>query len=267
MERRFKLLRDASGHERRVFGLGSTEVRTGDSAIGFKGHAAVYGRRTWIGPKKWGFWEQVAPGACAKSIADGDDCRFLINHNPDLILARTAATPTPTLRLSEDTVGLVSDADLAPTSYGQDLAISLERGDVTQMSFAFEVTKDTWETLEDGDDLRTIEEVKLWDVSAVTYPAYTDTDASLRTVGFDLLAGRMGIADETQRMRLLHALAGEDPERDLAPALRTAARRLDELATSWEDLDSKEPAEVSEVLRLRHTHRARQLAMQGGTPA
>jgi HK97 family phage prohead protease len=137
---------DVTGQERRYVTLDNRAVTRDGDTIGFRGHAALFERRTWIGPKKWGFWEQVARGAFTKSIGESD-VRFLINHNPDLVLARTSSE---TLRLAEDSVGLLADADLAPTSYGRDLAISLERGDVSQMSFAFEVVRESWETL--GDD-------------------------------------------------------------------------------------------------------------------
>jgi HK97 family phage major capsid protein/HK97 family phage prohead protease len=108
--------------------------------------------------------------------------RYLFNHNPDAVLARTKSG---TLKLGEDKAGLAVDAELAPTSVGRDLAILMERGDVNQMSIGFRVIQDEWEEVE-GDDghvyeRRTIKEAQLFDVSAVTYPAYEETDAGLRT--------------------------------------------------------------------------------------
>src|SRR5664280_2242013 len=159
------------------------------ATIGFAGHAAVFDQRTSIGnPLSWGFYEQIAPGAFTKTIQEAD-VRFLIDHDPSLLLARTKSG---TLRLSEDKAGLVADADLAPTTYGRDLAILLERGDVSQMSFGFQVVagKDDWtvEQVETNDgnsvdvEVRTIREVKLFDVSVVTFPAYEGTDAQLRSM-------------------------------------------------------------------------------------
>lgn len=176
LESRTGLLRDV---ELRKDGTGAT--------IGFAGHAAVFDQRTSIGnPLTWGFYEQVAPGAFTKTIREAD-VRFLIDHDPSLLLARTKSG---TLRLSEDKVGLYADADLAPTTYGRDLAVLLERGDVSQMSFGFEVIKEdsTYEKVErsNGDtvdvEVRTIREAKLWDVSVVTFPAYESTDAQLRSM-------------------------------------------------------------------------------------
>jgi len=178
--------------------------------IGFNGHAAVFNTRTWIGSRDYGFWEQIDPSAFNKTLADGADVRFLINHNPDLLLARTREANT--LRLSVDERGLVADADMAPTSYAADLAVLLERGDVTQMSFAFEPVAWRTETAEDGKQLITLTEVRLWDVSAVTYPAYEQTDAGLRGVAFDVLTRSLGFDDDQVTALLRSVAAGEAPE-------------------------------------------------------
>jgi len=148
----------------------------GDGSIGFTGHAAVFDERTLIGTEQFGFWEEIAPGAFRKTLKEAD-VRFLVNHNPDAVLARNRAG---TLRLAEDDVGLSVDADLAPTQTGRDLATLLERGDVTQMSFAFRVVKEDVVGSEDDLPVFRVGEVELFDVSAVTYPAYESTDAALR---------------------------------------------------------------------------------------
>lgn len=166
---------------RRAVTLTGIEVRTrGDGGVVVRGHAAVFDSPTMIGPAVGGFEEVVAPGAFAKTLADGADVRFLFNHNPDLILARTKSG---TLTLREDRVGLAVEAQLAPTSVGRDLAILLERGDVSQMSFGFRVVQDKWDTVKrDGISVerRTVLEAQLLDVSGVTYPAYDETDLALR---------------------------------------------------------------------------------------
>lgn len=199
---------DSLGRERWRAKLDAQEVRakSDDDATTaeFFGHAAVFDKRTWIGPRKFGFWEQVSSGAFTKTLPECD-CRFLVNHDPNLLLARNKSG---TLRLKTDTTGLVSEADLdRRQSYTNDLVISLERGDVTQMSFAFEVVKDSWELDDNDDEIRTIEEVRLWDVSAVTYPAYEDTDAGLRGAAFEALCRSAGL-DADQQRNLLHEFAG-----------------------------------------------------------
>jgi HK97 family phage prohead protease len=210
---------DAAGLFRRVAKLDRSVVTRADGdagAIGFKGHAAVFSTRTWIGSKRWGFWESLEPGAFTKTIGEAD-VRMLINHDPNLVLARNTAG---TLRLAEDAVGLAVDADMAPTSYGLDLAISLERGDVTQMSFAFESITYEWTVADDGAEWLRHREVKLWDVAPVTYPAYVETDASLR-MDFLAAARSSGMSD-LDVGELARRLA--DPDPDLIAALRTIAR-------------------------------------------
>ena len=202
---------DALGRERWRARIDSSNVerRDDDNEVGFTGHAAVFGKRTWIGPKKWGFWERVGNGAFKQTLSDGADVRFLVNHDPNLLMARTKSE---TLRLSEDGTGLLSEADMdRRQSYTNDVVIALERGDISQMSFAFEVVKDSWEELDDGNELRTLEEVRLWDVSVVTYPAYEDTDAGLRGAAFDVLCRSAGLDDEASD-RLLARIANEIAE-------------------------------------------------------
>lgn len=160
----------------------------------FYGHAAVFNERTAIGnPLTWGFYEQVAPGAFTKTLSESD-ARFLVDHDSYYIVARASAG---TLLLSQDARGLVVDATMDDSlSYVRDLEANLRNGNVSGMSFGFQVTKDDWteepargadgnEMVDpDGNavmaELRTIREVKLIEVSAVTFPAYEQTDAGLR---------------------------------------------------------------------------------------
>lgn len=222
----------AEGTEVRLVSLTGIEVRASqqDGPIGFKGHAAVFDSRTRIGGA-WGWYEEIARGAFDSAIDRGDDVRLLKNHNPDLILARTTAG---NLRLSIDDVGLFCDADMTPTTYARDLALSLDAGDVSQMSFAFRVLKDEWSIINAGQDdeaeLRRILDVELYDVAPVTFPAYADTDASLRMREMELVCRSLGLDDEGERHRLASALATTELDPDLSAALRAAATRLAERA-------------------------------------
>lgn len=261
-----------SGVESRNTTVTGIEVRAaeGGDSFGFRGHAAVFDSRTWIGPKMWGFYETVARGAFSKSIGEAD-VRFLINHDPNLVLARSTAG---TLRLSEDSVGLAVDADLARTSYGNDLAISLQRGDVTQMSFAFEVIREEWSQMGDGSELRTILEARLWDVSAVTYPAYDDTDAQLRSQAFDALCHTLGLTTR-KRSKLIAAFEQSTPDPDAVAVLRDAHAHLASLleaigpATATPELeqDNTEPAtatrgsQIADVRRRNHQLTAARLGL------
>ena len=124
-----------------------------------------------------GFREKIDPNAF-NSVLD-NDVRALFNHNPDLILGRTTSG---TLSLSVDERGLKYNFTAPDTSYGRDLMVSLERGDVSQSSFGFIVEEDSWDEDEDGMTIRTIKKVgRLLDVSPVTYPAYPDAEVGKRS--------------------------------------------------------------------------------------
>lgn len=145
------------------------------------GHAAIFGEPTEIGG--W-FIEQVEPGAFKSSIRK-DDVRALFNHNEDYVLGRSKPKrkePPNTLKMSEDNTGLKVNIDPPDTRYSRDLAVSIERGDIDQMSFAFQVLEEEWIRGEGKDlDLRKIKKVKLFDVSPVTFPAYEGTDIAIRS--------------------------------------------------------------------------------------
>lgn len=165
--------------ERRSWGMDLVSVRARGTGLGFKGRAAVYNKRTWIGPPKFGFWEEISPGAFDRAVSE-DDVRFLVDHDPAKVLARTA---NGTLRLAVDKKGLNVDADMADVSYARDLSVLLERGDLGEMSFAFIPGTEEWSTLNDGTDLRRLVDFEqVLDVSCVTYPAYDGTEAALRAV-------------------------------------------------------------------------------------
>lgn len=155
----------------------------------FVGHAAVFNERTAIGnPLTWGFYEQVAPGAFTKSLSEGDQ-RFLLDHDSFYVVSRVSAD---TLILSQDKRGLAVDSALDnELSYVRDLKANLRNGNITGMSFGFRVVKDRWEMVSVGEtddgtpieaELRTLLELELVEVSAVTFPAYEQTDAGLRTI-------------------------------------------------------------------------------------
>lgn len=174
----------AQEQEQRVYPILRVMVeRSRDNSAGrFTGHAAVFNQRTSIGdPQRGGFYEQLDKAAFNRALAEEHDVRFLVDHDPSRVLARTASG---TLNLSTDKQGLRVDADLADTSIGRDLRVLLERGDVSQMSFGFVVREDEWAMQKDGTELRTIRDLDLYDVSAVTFPAYPQTDAAIRAAGY-----------------------------------------------------------------------------------
>jgi HK97 family phage prohead protease len=146
-----------------------------DGPIKLVGYAAVFNK---LSEKLMFFREKIAPGAFAKSLKDGDDVRALFNHDPNQVLGRLTSG---TLKLKENTKGLLTEIDLPDTQLGRDLETLVERGDISGMSFGFIKIVDEWHTKEGEDDLRILKEVKLIDVSPVTYPAYPDTSVAVRS--------------------------------------------------------------------------------------
>jgi len=152
-----------------------------------------------------GFVEQIDPAAVTKTLQEAD-IRALFNHEASMLLGRKAAG---TLRVRADEVGVPYEIDLPNTTLGRDVAELLNRGDITGSSFGFRVVGngEQWGETEDGYPLRTLTEIAMRDVSPVTFPAYLDTEASLRS-----LAERTGI-----EVRSLVELAQAD---DLIRAIR-----------------------------------------------
>lgn len=219
------------GEERR--GLALAEARasiSAESGVGkrFQGYASVFNSRTAIGnPRTWGFYEQISPGAYTKTI-DERDQGFLVNHDSTLVVSRRSAG---TLALTQDERGLLTDSALdEELSYVRDLRVNLRNGNISGMSFGFSVPdgKDDWTVermlTEDGltveVEVRTIREIKLYEVSAVTFPAYEETTAGLRHSLVPALLHR-GDAEAIRRAAThrpdLAALLGYEP--DLAPTV------------------------------------------------
>jgi len=136
------------------------------------GYAAIFNA---LSEDLGNFRERVDPGAFSETIVN-DDIRALRNHNPDYVLGRNKSG---TLMLSEDQRGLKIDVTPPNAQWARDYVASIERGDINQMSFGFETLADRWEMI-DGNEVRTLMKVRLFDVSPVTFPAYPDTEVALR---------------------------------------------------------------------------------------
>ena len=225
------------------------DVRESDDGTKrFVGHAAVFDVRTAIGnPLTWGFYEQVAPGAFTKTLSEGD-ARMLIDHDSYYVVSRVSAD---TLSLAQDKVGLlVASALDTDLSYVGDLIVNLRNKNITGMSFGFYVVKADWseEDVETSDgqsatvEIRTIREVKLVEVSAVTFPAYEETDAGLRHSLIPALRQRADAAAIERRAKYrpeLIELLGEFTKED---ELARAAKRL---GYELSPIQSGEPAETT----------------------
>lgn len=154
--------------------LRNIEVRA-EGEMTITGYASVYDDQYDLGY----FTERVAPGAFDGRL--DDDVRLLINHE-GMPLARTT---NGTLELTTDGRGLFYRANLADTQEGRDLYKLIQRGDITQSSFAFTIDEDEWTA---DRKLRTIKRVgRLYDVSPVTYPASPTTTVQARAMAAGLL--------------------------------------------------------------------------------
>lgn len=138
------------------------------------GYAAVFNS---LSEDLGGFKEKIDPGAFSKTI-NADDIRALWNHDSNYILGRNKSG---TLSLSEDQRGLRIDITPPDAQWARDLMVSIDRGDIDQMSFGFRTMAHRWEG-EYPDEIRTLMEVKLFDISPVTFPAYPDTEVGLRSL-------------------------------------------------------------------------------------
>lgn len=154
------------------------ELRIDDSLDGkIVGHASVFDSWSETLGGIFPFKEIVRKGTFTETIKN-DDIRALFNHDPNFVLGRNKAG---TLELEEDEIGLRVVITPPDTSWANDLIKNLRRGDISQMSIGFIVLEDTWGT-QDGIDIREIKKVQLFDVSIVTYPAYTQTDVGVRAM-------------------------------------------------------------------------------------
>lgn len=136
------------------------------------GHAAIY--NSYSNQLGW-FKEIIMPGAFANVLED--DVRALLNHDANHLLARTASG---TLKIFEDDKGLGFEFNMPESR--SDIIEMIERGDLSQNSFAFTVKRDAWHEDDEGNTTRTILEVdRLFDISLVTYPAYEGTDLAVRS--------------------------------------------------------------------------------------
>ena len=135
-----------------------------------------------------GVVERYMPGAFADAVAGLNDVRALFNHDDAHILGRTKSG---TLRLQDTSEGLFYEIDLGETTVAHDVALHVERGDISGSSISFQVVEERIVQPVQGSTtsqpvVRELAKLKLYDVSPVTYPAYEGTTVSARSA--DLVA-------------------------------------------------------------------------------
>ena len=210
------------------------EIRSDGNGMTFRGYAAVFNTPS---QDLGGFKETIAPGAFSRSInaaTNGSrDIRMFLNHNQDVVLGSTRAG---TLKLTQDQRGLLAEAQLPQSPWGQSVGEAVRRGDISSMSFGFVIDKsgvhDTWTN---DHSQRTLHEVRLLEVSPVTgWPAYTATSASVRSLinvidwsDEDSAEQILAKLDQEQRAVLLRVLNRHAPKPYIAPDVAEAYRRLE----------------------------------------
>ena len=196
------------------------DVRAGEASsdgMSFTGYAAVFDSPSEPLP----FTEVIKGGAFQRSLKSRNEIKLFMNHNTDVVLGSSRAG---TLRLSEDSRGLLAEADLPDTTAGRDLSVLMQRGDVNSMSFGFSVPPrgDSWS--EDG-STRELHQVRLHEVSIVTgFPAYQATTASVRSL--DILATRTAVDVDALSDAITRLEAGETLEADHANLISEVVSKL-----------------------------------------
>lgn len=227
--------------EQRAF-AGRIELREkagASNTLLFTGYASVteapYEMEDWLGT----YTEVVSRGAFGKTLAENPDVMFLINHGGTPL----ARTKPGTLRISEDSTGLATEADLDVRSHlVSDLQVAMERGDLDEMSFAFRVMKQKWSP--DYDERR-IEEVSLrkGDVSVVNFGANPATaGATMRSA--------YGIDPDLLTHALREHRAGADLSAANAAVIQSAVQNLTTLLAQagYTDPTDPEPEPVGDLL-------------------
>jgi HK97 family phage prohead protease len=196
------------------------DVRNGEASsdgMSFTGYAAVFDSPSEPLP----FTEVIKGGAFQRSLKSRNEIKLFMNHNTDVVLGSSRAG---TLRLSEDSRGLLAEADLPDTTAGRDLSVLMQRGDVNSMSFGFSVPPrgDKWS---DDGATRELHQVRLHEVSIVTgFPAYQATTASVRSL--DILATRTAVDVDALSDAITRLEAGETLEAEHADLISEVVSKL-----------------------------------------
>lgn len=187
------------------------EIRSeGEDGMTFTGYASVFNSSS---EDLGGFREFVAPGAFKRSLQARNEIKLLWNHDTSEPLA---SLRNGSLELTEDRYGLKVKARLPKTTRGKDVAELLRSKVIDSMSFGFNVIKDSWS---EGGSVRTLESVRLSEVSIVTYPAYTATTASVRSMAPSIDADELANA-------LLKLESGEDLDEKSAALITDVVGKL-----------------------------------------
>ena len=144
-----------------------------------EGYGAPFNSVTTIHSFFGSFTESIAPGAFTRSLKEFPDVRALVDHDTARIIGRTKAG---SMELREDDSGLFVTVYPPPTQDGKDITENVRNGNIDGMSIGFMPFPGgvKWEESSEGEH-RTILEARLFEVSIVTFPAYEETTAAVRS--------------------------------------------------------------------------------------
>jgi HK97 family phage prohead protease len=188
----------------------SFEVRAEGDGMSFTGYASVFNSPS---EDLGGFIEYVAPGAFKRSLQSRNEVKLLWNHDAGEPLASLRGG---TMQLVEDEIGLKVTAQLPNTTRGRDVAELLRTKVIDSMSFGFNVIKDSWSR--DG-QTRTLESVRLFEASIVSFPAYSSTTATVRSAALSINADDLAEA-------LLKLESGEELDEASAELITEVVNKL-----------------------------------------
>lgn len=163
-----------------------------------EGYFSVFGGVYELWP---GATESIDPHAFDEAL--GDDIRALIDHETRLVLGRNKAG---TLELRIDSHGLWGKIEINESDTDAlNLYARVQRGDVSQCSFGFDILSEETDISDNEKVHWTIKKVKLYEVSCVTFPAYQDTSISARKSQYDQIKKRqMDAWRTTMKARIKH---------------------------------------------------------------
>ena len=211
----------------------------GGDGMTFTGYAAVFNSPSEPLP----FIERIAPGAFKRSLKARNDIKLLWNHDTGAVLGSTRAG---TLKLEEDNYGLRVTATLPPTTLGNDVKVLVQRGDVSAMSFGFSVPAggDSWNS--EGTE-RTLKSVRIFEVSVVAYPAYSQTAGTANVRSFDAVATRAEVDADKLADAMLAIEDGKDLSLEQSELLTTVIQRL----TPQEEAEAEANSDDLTALELK----------------
>jgi HK97 family phage prohead protease len=167
-----------------------------------------------------GFVERIKKGAFTETLKEKrSDPLAFFNHDSSMVLGRRSAG---TLVLSEDEKGLNFEISPPDTQWARDLIVSMDRGDIRQMSFGFRTIKDAWSDIDKPIAKRELLEVALQEISVVSMPAYKATSAKLR----DIEGAEMLSEENIKKVETYIRTLGEAPAAEAAPPVVPAVEAV-----------------------------------------